>query len=112
MSEYDKYQDLLDFFTTEGNIVVNLFGQMISLGISIFMIVIYWFLFQKANQPGWAAVIPYYNSYIVFKIAGKKKMFWGWLDRFEYAAIPVWAVPAAGADAAAVWQSAVPAAAV
>lgn len=35
-----------------------------------------WTMFVKAGQPGWAAVIPIYNLYVLFKIAGKS--FW-WL---------------------------------
>jgi hypothetical protein len=33
-----------------------------------------WTVFAKAGQPGWAALIPIYNLYILFKIAGKS----GW----------------------------------
>ncbi len=31
----------------------------------------FWTVFAKAGQPGWAAIIPIYNLYILFKIAGK-----------------------------------------
>ncbi|HKR81654.1 MAG TPA: DUF5684 domain-containing protein [Candidatus Saccharimonadales bacterium] len=30
-----------------------------------------WKTFQKAKQPGWAAIIPIYNLYIMLKIAGR-----------------------------------------
>ena len=30
-----------------------------------------WKAFEKANQPGWACIIPVYNSYIMLKIGGK-----------------------------------------
>jgi len=30
-----------------------------------------WKVFVKAGQPGWAAIIPIYNVYIMTKIAGK-----------------------------------------
>lgn len=33
-----------------------------------------WMMFTKAGKPGWAAVIPIYNIYTLFKIAGKS----GW----------------------------------
>ncbi|MFO0591211.1 MAG: DUF5684 domain-containing protein [Polyangiaceae bacterium] len=29
-----------------------------------------WTVFTKAGQPGWAALIPIYNLYILFKVAG------------------------------------------
>jgi hypothetical protein len=30
-----------------------------------------WKIFTKAGQPGWAILIPFYNIYIMLKIAGK-----------------------------------------
>ena len=30
-----------------------------------------WKAFEKANQPGWACLIPIYNMYIMLKIGGK-----------------------------------------
>ena len=30
-----------------------------------------WKTFVKANQPGWASIIPFYNMYIMLVIAGK-----------------------------------------
>jgi uncharacterized membrane protein YoaK (UPF0700 family) len=30
-----------------------------------------WFMFEKAGEPGWAAIIPIYNYLIAIKIAGK-----------------------------------------
>ena len=35
------------------------------------MIAGFWKMFVKAGQPGWAAIIPIYNSYIMCKIAGR-----------------------------------------
>jgi hypothetical protein len=30
-----------------------------------------WKAFQKAGQPGWACIVPFYNVYIMLKIGGK-----------------------------------------
>ncbi len=38
---------------------------------AIFIIAAMWKVFVKAGQPGWAAIIPIYNIYIMTKIAGK-----------------------------------------
>ena len=35
-----------------------------------------WKTFTKANQPGWAAIIPIYNMYVMFKIGGND---WWWV---------------------------------
>ncbi len=40
-----------------GVIVLFLFGK--------------WRVYQKAGQPGWACIIPFYNVYILLKITGK-----------------------------------------
>jgi Family of unknown function (DUF5684) len=37
----------------------------------VFIIASIWKTFEKAGQPGWAAIIPIYNIYIMTKIAGK-----------------------------------------
>ena len=54
---------------------------MISIVLFLFWLVIvivvvagFWKTFEKAGQPGWAAIIPIYNYYIMLKIAGKS----GW----------------------------------
>jgi hypothetical protein len=41
------------------------------LALAIFLIAAMWRVFEKAGQPGWAAIIPIYNYYIMTKIAGK-----------------------------------------
>lgn len=50
------------------------FGGLISLidlVIIIVMIASMWRLFEKAGQPGWAAIIPFYNVYVLLLVAGK-----------------------------------------
>lgn len=27
-----------------------------------------WLMYKKANQPGWASIIPFYNLYILYKL--------------------------------------------
>ncbi|TMI68623.1 MAG: hypothetical protein E6H09_22205 [Bacteroidetes bacterium] len=44
---------------------------VICLAITVFLIAAQWRVFEKAGQPGWAAIIPIYNAYIMTKIGGK-----------------------------------------
>ena len=44
---------------------------IIQLAILIFMIAAIWKVFSKAGQPGWASLVPFYNLYILLKIASK-----------------------------------------
>jgi hypothetical protein len=41
--------------------------------------VAWWKLFEKAGEHGWAAIIPFYNTYVLYKISGKTKLFWAYL---------------------------------
>jgi len=42
----------------------------------VFYIIIFWRVFEKAGEPGWAALIPIYNIYVELKIVGRP---WWWL---------------------------------
>ncbi len=39
--------------------------------LGLLSIIAMWRTFQKAKQPGWAAIIPFYNLYILLKIVGR-----------------------------------------
>jgi hypothetical protein len=43
----------------------------VSLLISILIIVAQWFIYSKAGQPGWAAIVPFYNMIVLLKIVGR-----------------------------------------
>ena len=44
--------------------------------ISIISIIGMWKVFEKAGQPGWAAIVPIYNIYILTIEIAKKEMLW------------------------------------
>ena len=44
---------------------------LIELAIFVLIIAGFWKVFTKAGHPGWAAIIPIYNVYILLKIAGR-----------------------------------------
>ena len=47
------------------------FFAFIWLALVVFIFAAYWKIYEKAGQPGWAAIIPIYNIYIMLKIVGK-----------------------------------------
>lgn len=49
---------------------------LIELALIVLVIAGLWKTFAKAGQPGWAAIIPIYNVYILLKIAVRP---WWWL---------------------------------
>lgn len=51
-------------------------GYMIFwLAIAVVMLVAVWKMYVKADRPGWASLIPFYNTYVMYDIA----MGNGWL---------------------------------
>lgn len=53
-------------------------GTLVYLAILALMIVAMWKVYVKAGQPGWASIIPFYNLYVLLKIAGRPG-WWFWL---------------------------------
>lgn len=41
------------------------------LAIIVLLIASMWSIFSKAGQPGWAAIIPIYNIYVLLKLVGR-----------------------------------------
>ena len=59
------------------------FGTLLTLAIAVLGIVAMWKIFTKAGEPGWAAIIPFYNLYVLFKIT------WGSGWKFLLLLIPI-----------------------
>ena len=59
--------------------MIDGFESFINLGVMVLTIIASWIMYAKAGEPGWAAIVPFYSSYVKFRIAGKKKLFWGYL---------------------------------
>ncbi len=63
------------FLQNNGNNVLGaLFGGMALLfwlAVAVVVIIGGWKVFEKAGHPGWAILIPFYNTYIMLKIAGR-----------------------------------------
>ena len=82
-----------DYFPTE---LLSMFAGswFISLAVSALAIVALWKVFVKAGEEGWAAIIPFYNMYILYKITWGN----GWLFLLLFTAI----IPVVGWIAVAV----------
>ena len=44
-------------------------------GFFVLNIVARWRILEKAQEPGWKSLIPYYNTYMLFKISWKGKVY-------------------------------------
>ena len=50
-------------------LIVYLILIFVSMAVGILDIVAYWKLFEKAGEPGWKSLIPFYNLFVITKIA-------------------------------------------
>lgn len=65
----------MDSYDALGTLFAGMFAVMvvvliITIVIGILQIVGTWKVLSKANRPGWAALIPFYNTYEICKAAG------------------------------------------
>lgn len=56
-------------------------GTLITVGliIGVLLIIAGWKIFEKAGEKGWKIFIPFYNTFILFRICGIEKWFWAFL---------------------------------
>ena len=81
VSAIDDYTSSIDLSDDElmsagtgallGAMATAMLGSLIFAAIvAIYMIVVMWKIFEKAGKPGWAALIPIYNTVVLFQICG------------------------------------------
>lgn len=59
--------------------------------ISIVMIVAMWQVFKKAGKPGWAAIIPIYNTIVLLEIVGRP-IWWILLMFIPFVNLVIWVI--------------------
>lgn len=68
-------------YTVEQTDSAGLLGSGVLLLVYVALIVVVvasmWKIFEKAGEEGWKAIVPFYNSYTLFRIAGRNG--WGFL---------------------------------
>ena len=75
MSEYEQ---VINIFLALGGIAIAFFLIQILIGLIclIVTLVAQSKVHQKANKPGWTAIIPYYSQYVRAEIGGNVTYFW------------------------------------
>lgn len=61
---------------TNGSGSIELFAVLL---LTIVISVGFWKVFQKAGEPGWAAIVPIYNLYVLVRVSGNT---WWWFVMF------------------------------
>ena len=62
----------MDYTTTTSSadaLKMSMPSIIISIACAVLMIIAWWKIFKKADEPGWGAIVPFYNLYLEFKIA-------------------------------------------
>lgn len=75
-------------YADDSALVATLFGIfgvvfLVALAVGIFMLVVTWKLYKKAGKPGWAAIVPFYNQYVLAEITWGN----GWFFLIFFASI-------------------------
>lgn len=56
-------------------VVIILLFSVLGLGLLVLRLVGQWKVFEKAGKPGWSAIIPFYNNWVLFEISGVNPVF-------------------------------------
>lgn len=66
--------------TSDADIAAAMAGFMVLLPLYLLLLVVtivaLWKVFTKAGKPGWAAIVPFYNTWVLAEVAGKPG-WWG-----------------------------------
>jgi hypothetical protein len=77
-SDYD-YDYSYETLTTDSSYAsggIPAIVWVIYIAVIVVMIVAMWKVFTKAGKPGWASLIPLYNTYVMLQVVGRP---WWWL---------------------------------
>ena len=69
--------------------VFTLVVALVCIAFAIVGIIAVWKVFAKAGKPGWAALVPFYNSWVLAEVAGKPG-WWGLLPLVAFVPIIGW----------------------
>jgi len=63
--------DQLNETQAHGSAIGGAIGGIIYLAVMVLVIAAAWKMYVKAGEPGWAVIVPFYNLFVLVKIAGK-----------------------------------------
>lgn len=75
MSSYEYQlpnEEIYHFLHQHLGLILAIFAVVIivAIALSIFYIICWWRIYEKAGQPGWAALIPFYNTVVMLRVGG------------------------------------------
>ena len=78
LAQTDSYAELTD--AEAAGLIAIVFGALLipSLILIAIYVIASWKIFEKAGQPGWAAIIPIYNFIVMLDVQGRPKWWVIW----------------------------------
>jgi uncharacterized membrane protein YhaH (DUF805 family) len=70
-------------FDAARNMSLFIFGAIFVIACIVVAVAAEWKIFVKAGRPGWAAIVPLYNTWVLFEISGKPG-WWALLGLIPY----------------------------
>lgn len=80
--------DFMDYMLIFGGAMLAI--MLVTTVISLLMILANVKIYQKAGRPGWAAIVPYYNSYVKAEFSGCTNDFWFFLVATLISTVQSW----------------------
>ena len=71
---YIQGDGLMEMLSAISNYI--LIFVIVSLIMTILHVIGIWNVFKKAGEPGWKSIIPFYNTYTLYKISWDPMWFW------------------------------------
>ena len=65
------FASLIGFAATSADTAAGAILVIVYLAVLVLCVAAGWKTFEKANQPGWAILIPIYNMVVMMRVAGK-----------------------------------------
>ena len=59
-----------DFASRQAAATVSTTTSLLILAFVLLVIISMWRVYERAGEPGWAVLIPFYNMYVLTKVAG------------------------------------------
>lgn len=63
--------DIIELIGGTAGLVGGVVGAIIGLVVGLVVLIAMWKVFTKADQPGWAVLIPIYNLYVLTQVVGR-----------------------------------------
>lgn len=72
---YDYYNTTTSAAAAGGILAGMLVYWIICIALYVVLVISFWKVFTKAGRPGWASLIPIYNTWVLYEI-GDQQGFW------------------------------------